>query len=63
MQILVEVKCKIIKTVACNWLFSPQIEACVKAILFTDTGTAKLEIVLLTGTVCEKEDALKNAVK
>jgi len=43
--------------------FSPQIEARVKATRFIDTGTAKLEMVLLTGTVCEKEDALKNVVK
>lgn len=64
MQILVEDKCKIIKReLLATGSFFPYMEASVKAIQFIYTGSAKLETLLSTVTMCENKDALKNAVK
>ena len=64
MQILVEDKCKIIKReLLGTGSFFPQIEASVKAIRFIYTGTAKLETLVSTVTMCENKDAFRNAVK
>lgn len=43
--------------------FFPQSETTVKSIRFFCTGTAKLETLLSTVTMCENKDVLKNSVK
>ena len=64
MQILVEDKCKIIKRLLlATGSFFAQLEESVKAIQFIYTGTAKLETLLSTGTMCENKDAPQNVVQ